>query len=117
MLRLVDGGLSKSKIPLHITESDTLSYKSEQGCFENTIHCIATKFRNPGMTNERKLKEYNLLNRTFNVFLDGTVFSFGIFSNNNAFKRLESYHNMAENLTGAEKIISNITEISYVYRK
>lgn len=49
--------------------------------------------------------------------LKGTVFSFGIFSNNNAFKGLESYHNMAENLTRAEQTISSITEISYVYRE
>ena len=66
MLRLVDRGLSESKIPLHITESDTNSYKSKQRFFENhvflrlTVHCIATNFRNPEKTIERKLK-----NKTF----------------------------------------------------
>lgn len=44
-------------------------------------------------------------------FLTGTIFSFGIFSNNNAL----SYHNMAENLTREKSTISNITEISYMY--
>lgn len=48
--------------------------------------------------------------------LTGTVFSFGTFSNNNAFKGVEICLNIPVNLTGAEQIISNITEISYLYR-
>lgn len=54
-----------------------------------TVHCIATKFRNSGKANERKLKEYNFLIVRLLSPLTGTVLSFGKFSNNTAFRARE----------------------------